>query len=129
MHHHGSGISSDDARDFIPGDDGHVPPAFRPGANASRRPRFTILGEETECLSRHRPEAMRDQVNGLTEDGKLKPPLEKVVRQWLRSAVIWNLNQFTTEHRLTAVPVVVSTMTSATGLCCSNAKVNPDVEI
>jgi hypothetical protein len=46
---------------------------------------------------------MRDQVNGFTEDGKLKSPLEKLVSQWLRSAEL-NLNQiqFTTEHRLTA---------------------------
>ena len=72
---------------------------------------------------------MRDQVNGLIENWKLKPPLEKVVRQWLRSAVILNLNQFTTEHRLTAVPVVISTTGASDGLYCTNGKVNPDVEI
>jgi hypothetical protein len=40
-----------------------------------------------------------------------------------------NLNQFTTEDRLTAVPVVDSTMGASAGLCCTNGKVNPDVEI
>ena len=40
-----------------------------------------------------------------------------------------NLNQFTTEHRLIAVPGVVSTIGASADLCCTNGKVNPDVEI
>jgi len=87
MHHHCLRIGADNAGDFVSGRDGHVPPTFCPGANSTRRPGFAILRKQGKRLPRHRPQAMRDQVNSLAENGKLKPPLEKVVRQWLRSGV------------------------------------------
>jgi len=65
-----------DLCDFIAHRDGHVPPAFRPRANAAARPRFSVIVKPIVRGPGHRAETVRNQVNSLFENGELAAPFQ-----------------------------------------------------
>src|SRR6185437_7421024 len=81
MHHDGVFVSADNARDFISQRDRHVPPAFRPRTHTARRPRLGIIMQTVVRLTRHRAQAVRDQVDSLVQNREFRTPLEKIVSQ------------------------------------------------
>src|ERR1700741_3199229 len=75
MHHDGARLGADDVRDFVADSNGHVPPAFCPRTHTTAPPCVCIFLEPFMSCPRHRPEAMRNQINSFVENGKLAAPL------------------------------------------------------
>ncbi len=77
VHDHTAGRGPDDAPNEVAAGDGHVPPAFFPGADAARRPGLGVLGQCAGDAARHGRERVRDQVRRLREDRKLGAPAQQ----------------------------------------------------
>ena len=81
MHDHGVLAGADDARDLISDRHRHVPPAFGPRAHTPRRPTVGVLVQSFVRCPRHRAETVRNEVDSLVQDRKLRTIFEKVVSQ------------------------------------------------
>jgi len=69
----------DEGSDEVAGGDGHVPPAFFPGTDASRGPGVGELLERVGSAARHGTQRVADHVRGGGKDGKFLAPDEKRV--------------------------------------------------
>src|SRR5947209_2261192 len=81
MHHDCARVGADDARNLVADREGHFPPALGPGAHAARGPEVGIFLQAIVSCTRHSAETMRDQIDRSLQDGKLRTPFEKFVRQ------------------------------------------------
>src|SRR5260370_41596640 len=81
MHDDRIWIRADDAGHFIANRHRHVPPAFGPGAHAARRPDVRVFMQSIVSGAWHRDQTVRDQIDSLFQDGKLRTPFEQFVGQ------------------------------------------------
>ena len=76
MHDDRARIGADDGSDFVADASRACPTSLLPTRGRRASPRCRHTREADRSRSRHRAEAVRDQVNGLIENGKLAAPLQ-----------------------------------------------------
>ena len=81
MHDYRVRVGADDPRDIISDSNRHVPPAFGPRAYSPRRPNLGVLAQSIVRRTRHRAQAVRDQIDSFVQDGEFRTPFEQVVSQ------------------------------------------------
>src|SRR3989442_6114170 len=74
---------SDQRPDAVAHADRHVPPAFFPGAYATRGPGVGVFTYAVVDAARHRAQRVADHVGGAGEDGKLLAPLQQLIHRYI----------------------------------------------
>ena len=72
---------ADDACDQVADSDGHLPPAFIPGADPASGPGLGILVHAFFCTVGHGAEGMTDEVGGFFGEREFSAPVEKRVHR------------------------------------------------
>ena len=74
-----AGLRADQRGDFIADVDGHLPPAFFPGANAATSPSVGVGVHRVVNAAGHRAQGVADEVGGAVEDREFGAVFEEIV--------------------------------------------------